>query len=88
LLKVLLSVFNGKFDVRFLKIAIKALSDAKKISPLVRKVLEVPTSLEINFSIVEVGLHCSFHLKRLADITACWVKYPTLQRTDETLQAA
>jgi len=48
-------------DVRFLKIAIKATSDAKKISPLVRKVLEVPISLEINFSTIEVGLHCSFY---------------------------
>jgi len=37
-------------DVRFLKIAIKAMSDPKKISPLARKVLEVSTSLEINFS--------------------------------------
>jgi len=35
--------------------------DAKKLSPLARKVLEVPTSLEINFSTIEVGLHCSFH---------------------------
>jgi len=34
--------------------------DVKKIS-LVRKVLEVPTSLEINFSTIEVGPHCSFH---------------------------
>jgi len=33
----------------------------KKISPLARKVLEVPTSLEINFSTNEEGLHCSFH---------------------------
>jgi len=48
-------------DVRFLKIAIKAMLDAKKISPLARKVLEIPTSLKINFSTIEVGLHCSFH---------------------------
>jgi len=48
-------------DVRFLKIAIKAMSDPKKISPLARKVSEVPTSLEINFSTIEVGLHCNFH---------------------------
>jgi len=48
-------------DVRFLKIAIKATSDPKKISLLARKVLEVPTSLEINFSTNEVGLHCSFY---------------------------
>jgi len=47
--------------VRYLKIAIKAMSDVKKISPLARKVLEVPTSLEINFSTTEVGLHCSVH---------------------------
>jgi len=48
-------------DVRFLKIAIKATLDAKKISHLARKVLEAPTSLKINFSTIEVGLHCSFH---------------------------
>jgi len=34
--------------------------DAKKTSPLARKILDVPTSLEINFSTIEVGLHCSF----------------------------
>jgi len=34
---------------------------SKKISPLARKVLEVPTGLKINFSTIEVGLHCSFH---------------------------
>jgi len=39
-------------DVWYLKIAIKAMSHAKKISPLARKVLEVPTSLEINFSTI------------------------------------
>jgi len=33
----------------------------KKISPLAGKVLEVPRSLEINFSTIDVGLHCSFH---------------------------
>jgi len=59
-LKVLPLVLNGKLDVRFLKIAIKAMSDPKKVSPLARKVLEVPTSLEINFSTIGVGLHCSF----------------------------
>jgi len=48
-------------DAQFLKIAIKAMSDAKKISPLTRKVLEVPTSLKINFSTIEVVLHYSFH---------------------------
>jgi len=37
------------------------MSDAKKISLLARKVLEVPTSLEMNFSTFKVGLHCSFH---------------------------
>jgi len=39
------------------------MSDAKKISPIARKVLEVLTSLEINFSTIEVpvGLHCGFH---------------------------
>jgi len=37
------------------------MSDAKKISPLARKVLEFPTSLKINFNTIEVGLHCSFH---------------------------
>jgi len=37
------------------------MSDPKKISPLAKKVLEVPTRLEINFSTIEVGLHCSFH---------------------------
>jgi len=47
--------------VQFLKIAIKAMPDAKKISPLARKVLEVPKRLEINFSTIEVSLHCSFH---------------------------
>jgi len=35
-------------------------SDAKKIFVLARKVLEVPTSLEINFSTIKVGLYCSF----------------------------
>jgi len=35
--------------------------DAKKFSCLARKVLEVPTSLEINFNTIEVGLHCCFH---------------------------
>jgi len=52
-------------------------------------VLEAPTSLEINFRTIEVGLHCSFTLKRVAYIryiTACWVKYPAVQGTDETLQ--
>jgi len=44
LLKVLPKVLNGKLDVQFLKIAIKAMSDAKKISFLARKVLEVPTN--------------------------------------------
>jgi len=48
-------------NVRFLKIAIKAMPDPKKMSPFARKVLEVPTSLEINFSTIEVSLHCSFH---------------------------
>jgi len=48
-------------DVWFLKIEIKAMSDPKKISHLARKALEVSTSLEINFSTIEVGLHCSFH---------------------------
>jgi len=47
--------------VRFLKIAIKAMSDPKKISPLIKKVLEVPTNLEINFITIEVGLYFSFH---------------------------
>jgi len=28
----------------------------KKISPIARKVLEVPTSLEINFSTIELGV--------------------------------
>jgi len=46
--------FKWKLDVRFLKIAIKAMSDARKVS-------EVLTSLEIYFSTIEVGLHCSFH---------------------------
>jgi len=32
----------------------------KKISPLARKVFEVPTSLEINFCTIEISLHCSF----------------------------
>jgi len=57
-------------DVWFLKIAIKAMSDAKKVSPLARKVSEVPTSLEINFSTIEVGITVVFTLKRLAYITA------------------
>jgi len=35
------------------------MSDPKKISPLARKVLEVPTSLEVNFSTIEEGLHFS-----------------------------
>jgi len=35
--------------------------DAKKISPLARKILEVPASLEINFSTIEVGLNCNFY---------------------------
>jgi len=40
-------------------------SDAKKLSSLARKVLEVPTScLKINFSTIEEGLHCSFHLEK------------------------
>jgi len=47
-------VLNGKLD------AIKAMSSPKKISTLARKVLEVQTSLEINFSTIEVGLNCSF----------------------------
>jgi len=46
------------------KIAIKAMSDARKISPLARKVLDVSTSLEINFCTIEVGLHCSFHTEK------------------------
>jgi len=46
-------------DLGFLKIAIEAMSDAKKI--LARMVFKVPTSLEINFSTIEVGLHCTFH---------------------------
>jgi len=37
------------------------MTDDKKISTLTRKVLEVSTSLKINFSTIEVGLHCSFH---------------------------
>jgi len=37
------------------------MSDAKNIFSLARKVLEAPTSLEINFSTIEVGLHCSFN---------------------------
>jgi len=40
------------------------MSDVKKISPFARKVLEVPSSLEINFSTIEVGLHCSFYLEK------------------------
>jgi len=42
-------------DVRFLKLAIKTMSDPKKISPLARKILEVPTSLEINFITIKGG---------------------------------
>jgi len=38
--------------------------DPKKISPLARKVLEVPLSLEINFSTIEIELHCSFHREK------------------------
>jgi len=49
-----------KLDVRFLKLAKKAMANAKKIFRLARKVLEVPKSLKINFSTIEVGLHCSF----------------------------
>jgi len=37
------------------------MSDAKNISLLARKVLEVLTSLKINFITIEVGLHCIFH---------------------------
>jgi len=37
------------------------MSDAKKISPLAKKVLEVSTTLEINFSTIEVGLLCTFY---------------------------
>jgi len=33
------------------------MSDAKKISPLAKKVLKVPKSLKINSSTIEVGLH-------------------------------
>jgi len=40
------------------------MSGAKRICPLARKVLEVPTRLEINFSTIEVGLHCSFYLEK------------------------
>jgi len=64
-------------SIEFLSISLKWKLDVR---------LEVPTSLEINFSTIEVGLHCSFHPEKLAYITACWVKHPTLQRTDETLQ--
>jgi len=35
-----------------------------KKSPLARKVLEVPTGLEINFSTIEVELHCIFHSEK------------------------
>jgi len=38
----------------------------KKISSLTRKILEVPTSLEINFSTIEVGLHCCFHPEKIS----------------------
>jgi len=55
---------NGKLDVRYLKMVVKVMSDAKKISPLARKVLKFPTSLEINFGTIEVGLHCSFHSEK------------------------
>jgi len=41
-----------QLSARLLKIAIKSMSDEKKISPLAGKVLKVPTSLEINFSIL------------------------------------
>jgi len=48
------------------------MSHPKKISSLARKVLEVPTSLEINFSTSEVGLPCTvvLTLKRLVYIIA------------------
>jgi len=52
---------NVKLDVWFLKITIKAMSNPKKISPLARKILGVLTSLEINFSTIEVGLQYRFH---------------------------
>jgi len=42
------------------------MSDAKKIYSLARKVLEVPTSLKIYFSTIEVGLHCSFHPEKIS----------------------
>jgi len=51
----LLSLFiglNGKLGVWFLQIAMKAMLDAKIIFPLARKVLEVPTTLEINFNTI------------------------------------
>jgi len=48
-------------DVWFLKIAVKAMLVANKISSFARKVSEVPISLEINFGTIEVSLHCSFH---------------------------
>jgi len=40
------------------------MSDAKKYLLLARKVLKVPTSSEINFNTIEVGLQYSFHSEK------------------------
>jgi len=48
-------------EAQFLKMAIKAMSDAQNICPLARKVLKVSTSLKIYFSTIEVALHNSFY---------------------------
>jgi len=64
------------------------MSDHNKISLLARKVLEVPTRLEINFSTIEVGLHCSFQPEKTSLYHSLMgeIRYPTVQRTDEILQ--
>jgi len=55
--------FKWKIRCTVPKNSNKVISDAKKISPLATKVLEVSTSLEINFSTIEIDLHRSFHPK-------------------------
>jgi len=58
----------------------------KKISPLARTVLEVPTSLEINFNTIEIGLHCSFYPEKTSLYHSLLGEISYITRADETLQ--
>jgi len=58
----------------------------KKISHLARKVLEAPTSVEIYFSTIKIGLHCSFHPEKTSLYHSLLGEIYSTRTDDQTLQ--